>query len=123
MFPTVIATIALMLAACGQDAGEPGTDGNGAATDGGDTALSCEQAFAQIDTDDAMEAVEQSGDALDDTIEACNSVEEWVDAAGAALGITEADSLAFVEGRCRANPELAHVGPCAGFSSPEPTAS
>lgn len=116
-FISILVTLALGLVACGQGEASPTPEEDTTAATDGATAQTCEEAFAQVDPDDAAEAIEQSGEALDDTIAACDA-EEWMQQAGEAFGITDEEAQTFVEGRCRANPELAHLDACA---APEAT--
>ncbi len=70
-FGILAVMLALSLAGCAA--------GNGATptpTEDAGAAMTCDQAFAQIDAEDAAEAIEEAGDALDATIEACDSAEE-----------------------------------------------
>ncbi len=116
-----VAALVLALAGCGQDTGQTPTadaDTPAATGNGGGAAQTCEEAFAQVDPDDAAEAIEQSSEALDDTIRACDSVEAWMEEAGSAFGVTEEEGREFIGARCQANPELAHIDACA-----EPTSS
>ena len=109
--------IAMMLAACGDGsaaASEPATADNGGAAESGAAEVGCAAAFDDLTAEDVVETVEGDGEELDRTIMACDTVEEWQTYFTQVTGgeVSAADQLTFIEGRCRANPELANVNAC-----------
>ncbi len=117
-----VAIAALLLAAC-SGAGNVTTSPD----ESNATATTCSEAFASLSQDQLndLQNLDQASATLDETLSACDSVDQWVAQAILAVpDLSDADALAFLEGRCRANPELAHLNACADASgSMEPASS
>ncbi|HET6381177.1 MAG TPA: hypothetical protein VFH63_09155 [candidate division Zixibacteria bacterium] len=86
-----------------------------AGAEGSATAMSCDEAVAEIEddlssidsVDDLETLADDLGDELDDTITACDSVQEWEDAVGAvAPGISLTDVESFLDQRCDDNDRI-----------------
>lgn len=89
--------------------------------DGSAVGMSCDEAVAAIEDDlgevssvDDLETLATDlGDELDDTIAACDSVEEWEDEVSAvAPGVTLTDVEAFIDQRCDDNDEIDDTPVC-----------
>ncbi|HEX6474901.1 MAG TPA: hypothetical protein VF114_07440 [Candidatus Limnocylindria bacterium] len=78
--------------------------------------MSCSEAFANIDTESviAMGSLDAASDALDGTIAACSSADEWEAAAEGALpDVDISDPQAFIGTRCAEATTLAGAPLCA----------
>ena len=104
--------LALIVAGCSNEAG--GESADASVADGGDAPTGCAEAFGELNAEVVTQAFEEDSDALDRSIAACDSVEEWQTFATEIVGdaIPADEQLTFLEGRCRANPELANVNAC-----------
>lgn len=113
---------ALLLVACGDGgcaaSGRSDTESQAAtaasAQADGSQEAGCAAAFGDLTAEEATAAVEEGSDELDRTVMACDSVEEWQTYYTELVGdsVSAAEQLTFIEGRCRANPELARVNAC-----------
>ena len=102
--------LALIVAGCSNEAGGASA---AASSEGGQAPTGCAEAFGELNAEIVAQAFEENSDALDHSIAACDSVEEWQTFATEIAGDIPADEqLTFIEGRCRANPELANVNAC-----------
>jgi len=84
------------------------------------TAMSCSEAFANIDTAAivAMGRLDAVSDQLDTTIGACSSADEWETAAeGALSGLDISDPQAFIAARCAEATSLAGAAICSEVGS------
>lgn len=84
------------------------------------TAMSCSEAFANIDTAAivAMGRLDAVSDQLDTTIAACASADEWETAAESALaGLDISDPQAFIAARCAEASTLASTPICSEVGS------
>ena len=102
--------VALIVAGCSNEAG---AESAGASSGASQAPTGCAEAFGELNAEVVTQAFEEDSDALDHSIAACDSVEEWQTFATEIAGDIPADEqLTFLEGRCRANPELANVNAC-----------
>ena len=84
------------------------------------TAMSCSEAFANIDTAAivAMGRLDAVSDQLDTTIAACSSADEWETAAeGALAGLDIGDPQAFIAARCAEATSLVGAAICTEVGS------
>lgn len=84
------------------------------------TAMSCTEAFANIDTAAivAMGRLDAVSDQLDTTIAACSSADEWESAAeGALSGLDISDPQAFIAARCAEATSLVGAAICTEVGS------
>ena len=103
--------LALIVAGCSS---EVGAESAGASAEGSQVLTGCAEAFGELNAEVVTQAFEEDSDALDRSIAACDSVEEWQTFATEIVGdaVPADEQLTFLEGRCRANPELANVNAC-----------
>ena len=104
--------LALIVAGCANESG--GASPAATIGDSGDAPVGCAEAFGELNAEIVTQAFEEDSDALDRSIAACDSVEEWQTFATELVGdaVPADEQLTFIEGRCRANPELANVNAC-----------
>jgi hypothetical protein len=128
--PLLAVLAALLLAACDVGATTPSEQpiptlqssgdatASAAASDDDDdgSAMSCEDAFAALDIAEisSMSDLESIGDELDETIEACGSVEDWQSAiADVVPELDTSEAEQFLRDRCaEADDEIAESRIC-----------